>query len=139
MTLAALLVLGHSPMTSAEPASDVAGTWVFHVNMPGSSPCECIQIATLHADGTLEGPGNDHFSGPIRGLWAKSGSKVSITFVENNFNKDGSAGGLYTIQGTMNLAGPGMGSGTSKFTLTNNAGKELASGPATFTASKLKL
>lgn len=140
LTIAALLILGYSRMTSAEPGSDVAGTWVIHVAVTGVSPCECIQIATFHADGTLEGPGNDQFSGQARGIWARAGAnKVNFTFAQNSFNRDGSAAGLYTISGTMNLTGGGSGTGTSTFTLTNNSGATLASGKATFSATRLKL
>lgn len=140
LTIAALLVLGNSRMTSAEPASDVTGTWIFHITMTGASPCECIQVATLHPDFSLDGPGNDQFTGQARGIWAKSGAnKINLTLVANNFNKDGSAAGLYTISGTLNLTGPGSGSGSSTFTLTNNSGATLASGKATFTAIRLKL
>jgi hypothetical protein len=137
--VAALLVLGYSPMNSAEPAADGVGTWVFHVSLQGASPCECIQIATFHADFSLEGPGNDQFTGQARGVWAKAGvNKVNFTFVENSFNRDGTAAGLYTISGSMNLTGSASGSGTSTFTLTNNSGATLASGKATFTAARLK-
>jgi len=138
-TLAALIVLGHSRMSSAEPSSGVPGIWVFHVSITGSDPCECNQILTLHPDGSLDGPGTDRFSGPVRGLWSKSGSKVTVTFVENYFNKDGSAAGLYTIKGTLMLTGSTAGRGDSIFSLTSNAGKELASGAATFTANRLTL
>jgi hypothetical protein len=139
-TLAAMLVLGTSRMNSAEQPSYVVGTWIFHVTITGASACECTQIATLHADSSLEGPGNDQFTGPARGLWAKSGTdKVNLTFVQNSFNRDGTAAGLYTISGTMTLTGPGSGNGTSTFTLTNNSGATVAAGKATFTAARLKL
>jgi hypothetical protein len=139
-TLAAMLVLGYSRMSSAQQPSDIVGTWIFHVTITGASPCECIQIATLHVDSSLEGPGTDQFTGPARGVWAKSGAnKVNLTFVQNSFNHDGTAAGLYTISGTMNLTGPGSGSGTSNYTLTNNSGATLAAGKATFTAARLKL
>jgi hypothetical protein len=139
VTVAALLCLGFSRLHSAEPNSEILGTWVFHVTITGASPCECVQIMTLHPDSSVEGPGNDQFTGPARGVWAKSGNKVNVTFVQNSFNRDGSAAGLYAISGTMNLTGPGAGSGTSGFTQTNNAGATLASGKATFTAARLKL
>jgi hypothetical protein len=139
LMVAALLVVGYSALNSAEPAADVVGTWVFHVSIQGASPCECVQIATFHADSSLEGPGNDQFTGQARGVWAKAGAnKVNFTFVENSFNHDGTAAGLYTISGSMNLTGSASGSGTSSFTLTNNSGATVASGKATFTATRLR-
>jgi hypothetical protein len=91
LTVAALLILGYSRLTSAEPSSDLTGTWVFHITVTGSSPCECIQILSLHPDSSLERPGNDQFSGQARGIWAKAGpNKLSFTLAQNNFNHDGS-------------------------------------------------
>jgi|SRR5579872_1659585 len=139
LTIAMLLMLDHPRMIGAEPGSDVLGTWVFHVTIAGSEPCECTQIATLHADSSLEGPGNDHFTGEARGVWAKTGAnKVSLTFAQNSFNKDGTASGYYTVSGTMTLAGRNAGSGSSTFTLKNNRGMVLASGKATFTSERLE-
>ncbi len=139
LTIATLLVLGHSRMIGAEPSSDVVGTWVFHVTIIGSEPCECTQIATLRADSSLEGPGNDQFTGQARGVWAKTGaSKVSLTFAQNSFNKDGTASGYYTVSGTMTLAGRNAGAGSTAFTLKNNRGVVVASGKATFTAERLE-
>ena len=140
LTVAALLILGYSRLTSAETSSDLTGTWVFHITVTGASPCECIQILSLHADSSLEGPGNDQFTGQARGIWAKTGpNKLSFTVAQNGFNHDGSAAGLYTISGAMNLTGPGAGSGISSFILTNNSGATLTWGKAAFTATRLRL
>lgn len=139
LTIVTLLALGQSRMISAEPASDVVGTWVFHVTITGSEPCECTQIATLHADSTLEGPTNDQSTGEARGVWAKTGAnKVGLTFAQNSFNRDGTASGYYTVSGTMILAGRNAGSGSSTFTLKNNRGMVVASGKATFTSERLE-
>jgi hypothetical protein len=126
---AALLFFGYSRMTSATTPSDVVGTWVFHVAVNGASPCECIQILTLHPDFNLEGLGNDQFIGQARGIWSKTNAnKVRFVLVQNSFNHDGTALGLYTIQGTMSVNGPSTGAGTATFTVTDNSGKELEKG-----------
>jgi hypothetical protein len=65
---------------------------------------------------------------------------VKFVILQNAMNDDGTAAGLYVIKGTMtpNAAGD-SGSGTSSFQLLGNDGKVMASGTATFTATKLKL
>jgi hypothetical protein len=123
---------------SVDPA---IGTWTFYVSINGAPPCQCIQLSRFRADGTLDGPGNDQFSGQALGEWKRSTFRdISFAFVQNSFNPDGTAGGVYTIRGTMTLNSSGdSATGTSSFTLVDNSGKVLATGTATFKATRLKL
>lgn len=138
--MTALLLLGRSSLRSATAPSGAIGTWIFHVTVEGAPSCECTQILTLHPDSTLDGPGNDQFTGQARGLWSMTGAnKLGFILVQNSFKHDGSAAGIYTIKAIMSFAGPNSGNGTSAFTLTDNAGKELDKGTASFTATRLQL
>ena len=142
-TLAALLLftLVSANVGHAQGPFTTVGTWTFFVKINGAPPCQCIQIAQLRADGTIEAPANDHFTGAGLGQWRQVGQgDVHFVILENAINEDGSAGGLYVIKGTMtpNSAGDG-GSGTSTFQILDNSGKAILSGTATFTATKLKL
>ena len=56
------------PTAQAQTQGDITGTWTFFVTINGAPPCQCIQIARLRADGTLEGPANDHLSGAAVGI-----------------------------------------------------------------------
>ena len=144
-TFAALVLLVAALVPAAHAQSfgsqDAVGTWTFFVKIDGAPPCQCIVIIRLHNDGTLETPGNDQFTGYGLGEWKKTGfNTVSFAFVQNNFNMDGSAGGEYVIRGTMNLNPTAdQGSGTSTFQILANGGSVVASGTASFTATKLKV
>jgi hypothetical protein len=145
LTAAALLLAALSFQPKLEAQSfgnqDAVGTYIFYVTIAGAPPCQCIVLARLNQDGSLTTPGNDQFTGLGLGEWKKSGfNQVTFTFLQNSFNSDGSAGGLYIIKSVMTLtpAGDG-GNGTSTFQLVDNSGKALASGTATFRAVKLKL
>jgi len=145
LSLAALLLLTTPflPVSHAQafPTQDTVGTWTFFVTIAGAPPCQCIQLLRLRADGTLECPGNDHFSSTALGDWKKTGFRdVTFAFVQNSINADGSAGGEYLIRGIMTLnAAADQGTGTSTFQLIDNGGKVMESVTATFRASKLKL
>jgi hypothetical protein len=145
LTAAAFLLaaLSFQPTLAAQSFGnqDAVGTWTFFVTIAGAPPCQCIQLAQFYSDGSLIGPANDHFSGEGLGQWKKSGyNQVTFTILQNTFNPDGSAGGLYIIKGVMTL-NPAVdgGSGTSSYQLIDNSGVVLASGTATFRATKLKL
>ena len=139
---AALLV-----MTTLAPAGfsqgfnsqDAIGTWTFFVKIAGAPPCQCIQLARLRADGTAEGPANDHFSGAALGEWKKTGFReVTFTLLQNSIDKDGNTAGLYVIKGAMTLADDGSkATGGSKFQMLDSSGAVTFSGTATFTATKL--
>ena len=140
---AALLLFAAAflPTAQAQSPGDITGTWTFFITLNGAPPCECIQIARLRADGTLDGPANDRLSGAAYGTWKRtSATDVKFAFVQNNINADGTAGGEYVIRGTMALNSEGdSGNGTSSFQLVDNSGKVQFSGTAIFRATKLKL
>jgi len=143
-TLAALILLAATfvPVYAQSFGSqDVVGTWTFFVKIDGAPPCQCIQVARFRADGTIDGPGNDHFSGSVLGEWKKTGfNTVAFAFVQNNINADGSAGGVYVIRSTMNLNPTAdLASGTSTFQVLDNSGAVTFSGTASFTGTKLKV
>jgi len=120
---------------------DAQGVWTFFVHIDGAPPCQCIQIGRFNADGTVDAPGADNFTGAGLGLWQKTGfNTVSFAILQNSFNQDGSAGGEYVIRGTMTLNPTAdQGTGTSTFQVLGNDGKVMFSGTAKFTATKLKL
>ena len=129
------------PTAQAQTQGDITGTWTFFVTINGAPPCQCIQIARLRADGTLEGPANDHLSGAAVGIWKRTNpSDVKFAFVQNSINADGTAGGEFVVRGSMTLNADGdTGTGTSTFQLIDNAGKVQFIGTATFKATRLKL
>ena len=141
--LALLVMTTLSPAIQAQSfgSQEAVGTWTFYIKIAGAPPCQCIQLSAFRADGTLDGPANDHFSGAALGLWKKTGFRdITFSFVQNNINADGSAGGVYVIKGVMTLNPTGdQSSGNSTFQLIDNSGKVLFAGTATFTATKLKL
>ena len=142
LTLAATLLittLAPAGFSQGFNGQDAIGTWTYFVKIAGAPPCQCIQLARLRADGTADGPANDHFSGAVLGEWKKTGFReVSFTFLQNNIDKDGNAAGLYVIKGVMNITPEGdKATGSTKFQLLDSSGKILFDGPATFTATKL--
>src|SRR5215831_6062496 len=143
-TMAAALLFtlaGSSGLHAQGSAFTTTGTWTFFVKIDGAPPCQCIQIANLKADGSIDAPANDHFTGAGLGRWNQIGSgDVKFVILQNNINDDGSAGGLYVIKGaiTLNSAGD-AGSGKVSFQILDNSGKAIVNGTATFTATKLKL
>jgi hypothetical protein len=141
--LVLLLAMALVPAAHAQTfgSQDVVGTWTFFVKIDGAPPCQCIVLIRLRSDGTLDTPGNDHFTGFGIGEWKKTGfNTVNFAFVQNNFNMDGSAGGEYVIRGTMNLNPTvDQATGTSTFQILDNGGGVMASGTASFTATKLKV
>jgi hypothetical protein len=139
----AALVLSTPAVLPAQTfnTQDAVGTWSFFVTINGAPPCQCIQIGRMNADGTIDAPGNDQFTGQGFGQWKKTGYRdISFTILQNAFNPDGTAGGLSVIKGTMSLNSTSdQATGSSTFQLIDNSGKVLASGTATFRATKLKL
>jgi hypothetical protein len=142
-TMAALLlftfVSAHGAY--AQGPFTTVGTWTFFVKINGAPPCQCIQLGNLKADGTIDAPGNDNFTGNGFGLWKQVGNgDVKFVITQNAMNDDGTAAGVYVIKGSMTLNSAGdAGSGTSTFQLLGNDGKAIVSGTATFIATKLKL
>ncbi len=117
----------------------IVGTWYFFVTIAGAPPCQCIQIATIKSDGTLEGPASDNFSGEQRGVWARGNDgRYNFTVLQNNFNPDGTAGGLFVIKFAMELTGRDAATGKSTFQILANGGTPVASGTATFTATRIR-
>jgi hypothetical protein len=143
LTLAAMLAFTFiSPQgLHAQGPFTTVGTWTFFVKIAGAPPCQCIQIANLKPDGTIDAPANDHFTGAGLGQWRQVGNgDVHFVILQNAINDDGTAGGLYVIKGAMTVTSAGdSGTGTSTFQILDSTGKPVASGTATFTATKLKL
>jgi len=143
-TMAAALLFTLSGATALHAQGSpftTTGAWTFFVKIDGAPPCQCIQIANLKADGSIDAPANDHFTGAGLGRWNQIGSgDVKFVILQNAINEDGTAGGLYVIKGsmTLNAAGDG-GSGKASFQILDNSGKAVVSGTATFTGTKLKL
>ncbi len=136
--LAAVAVSTGVPAALAQSRPTAAGTWYFNVSINGAPPCQCIQIASFYADGHIDGPGTDWFSGDIRGEWAVGADgKIVFTLIENNYNPDGSAGGMYIIKGAFASTTADSGSGVSTFQIVDNTGKVMVSGSATFKATKI--
>ena len=136
LAIATLVPAGFSQGFNSQ---DAIGTWTFFVKIAGAPPCQCIQLARFRADGTAEGPANDHFSGAALGEWKKTGFReATFTLLQNNIDKDGNAAGLYVIKGVMNIAAEAdKTSGTSKFQMLDSNGAVVFTGTATFTANKL--
>ena len=115
------------------------GTWYFFITIDGVPPCQCIQIDTIHADGTIEGPASDRLSGEQRGVWARtSDGRYTFTILQNNINADGSAGGLYVIKVAMDLTAANAGSGKFTLQLLSNGGTPIFSGTGRLTATRLR-
>jgi len=148
LTLAAglLMLMAFQPSASAQSyqafgAQEILGTWTFFVTIDGAPTCQCIVIARLRADGTMDGPGNDQLSSAALGEWERTAYRqLKFALLQNNINPDGTAGGETVIRGTMNLNGTAdAGTGTSTFQLLDVTGAVVSSGTATFQATKLKL
>ena len=137
----ALLLTAFAGLSHAQSFSshDSEGIWTFFVTFSGAPPCQCIELGTLHSDGTYAGPGNDHFSGPVLGLWKQTGFReITFSLLENNFNQDGTAGGVYVIKFVLTLnqsSTQGAGSGVAQ--IINNDG--TAGPPVNFTIKATKL
>ena len=138
-TLALMTIAAPAGSAQSFNPQDAIGTWTFYVKIAGAPPCQCIQLARFRADGTADGPANDHFSGAMLGEWKKTGFReATFTFLQNNIDKDGNAAGLYVIKGVMTLSDDGTKStGTSKFQAVDSTGAVMFTGSATFTATKL--
>lgn len=131
LTAPAMMAQGNSPYNAE-------GTWIFHVHIDGAPPCECIQMLTFYSDGHLDGPGNDQFSGQVRGQWVRTGTgHAAMTFAQNNFNPDGSAGGVWVIKATMDIDQSGNATGLSTSQLLDNSGAVTFSATASFTGTKI--
>jgi hypothetical protein len=139
----ALLLTSTTPKAHAEnsPAQKVAGTWTFFVTIPGGPPCQCIQIARLHPDGSFDGPANDRLSGEALGIWKQTGAQeITFALVQNNINPDGSAAGEYSIHAKLTLnAASDHGTGSGTLQLLDKGGKVTSTNNFTLTAEKLKL
>ncbi len=145
--LAAALLLSPTfvnAQISAQPSifnnNSIVGLWYFNITIEGIPPCQCIQIGTFHADGSMEGPTNDHLSGDQRGTWTARGSdgEFRFTILQNNINPDGTAAGLFVIKCTMTLTGPDSGTGKFTFQLLNNAGAVVFPGTGSFKATRVR-
>jgi hypothetical protein len=141
--LAAFALLALFSTTSlwaqATPAKDpLVGTWIVFVTIDGAPPCQCIAVETYKNDNTIEGPATDHFSGDIRGVWARTGNDTyAFTLGINNYNPDGTGGGMFVIKNTATVAGDSM-SGKFTFQILANGGGVLATGTGSFTATRMK-
>ena len=145
--LAAALLLSPtfvSAQISSQPSiinnNSIVGVWYFNITIDGVPECQCIQIDTFHADGTFDGPANDHLSGDQRGTWTARGSdgEFRFTILQNNINKDGTAAGLYIIKCTMTLTGADSATGKFTFQVLNNAGTVLFPGTGSFKATRIR-
>ncbi|MEO8099101.1 MAG: hypothetical protein ABI811_15465 [Acidobacteriota bacterium] len=138
--LTALLLSAFSSVSSAKSNSrGIDGTWVFYITLDGAPPCQCIQIATLHEDGSVDGPANDHFSGEARGEWVpKDGDLNVMTLVLNTINPDGTAAGLFQVKLNMHRIGTDAMSGDFTFQILANGGSAVANGTGKFKASRVK-
>ncbi len=141
--LAATLLLSPtfvSAQISAQPSiinnNSIVGLWYFNVTIDGLPSCQCIQVDTFHADGTMEGPANDHLSGDQRGTWTARGSdgEFRFTILQNNINADG----LYVIKNTMTMTGTDSGTGKFTFQILNNAGAVVFAGTGSFKATRVR-
>lgn len=133
-----LLALLGNPPAQAQGTSSVEGTWYFNISIDGAPTCQCIQIANFFADGRIEGPGSDRLSGDVRGRWTLiAPGQASISMVQNNFNPDGTAGGMWIYKGTFNFTGAGKGQGTVVFQLVDNSGAQMLAGTSTFKATQV--
>ena len=137
--LLAMTTLAPAGYSQGFNSQDAIGTWTFFVKIAGAPPCQCIQLARFRADGTADGPANDHFSGAAIGEWKKTGFReVTYTLLQNSIDKDGNAAGLYVIKGVMTVAEDGSkATGTSKFQVLDSSGAVTYNGTATYTATKL--
>ena len=145
--LAATLLLSPtfvSAQISAQPSiinnNSIVGLWYFNVTIDGLPSSQCIQVGMFHADGTMEGPANDHLSGDQRGTWTARGSdgEFRFTILQNNINADGTAGGLYVIKNTMTMSGTDSGTGKFTFQILNNAGAVVFAGTGSFKATRVR-
>ena len=142
--LAATLAVMATAFTPQATAQDFGqdraflGTWYFFINFDGAPACQCIQIDTFRADGTLEGPAGDRLSGDQRGVWARSSDgKYTFTILQNNINADGSPGGIYVIKVTMSVTRADAGSGKFTAQLLSNGGTPVFSATGTLTATRI--
>ena len=131
-----------SPIAQAQEVGQergLVGTWYLFITINGAPPCQCIQIDTFRADGTLEGPASDHLSGEQRGVWARTGEgRFTMTILQNNINPDGTAGGLFVIKNTMELSGRDAATGKFTFQILSNGGTPVFSGTGTLTATRIR-
>lgn len=138
LLIASLAPSVHAQTSNADAAS---GIWTFFIKLDGAPPCQCVQIAHLRPDGTIDGPANDHFTGAGLGAWRRTGDRtISIVIAQNNINQDGSTGGVYLIRGSMTLDGPGeQASGITSVQILDSDAKPIFSGTASFKAMRLKV
>lgn len=139
--MAALLALATLSTVPAfgQVKQPIEGTWIVYVTVDGLPPCQCVAIETFKADGNIEGPANDHFSGEIRGVWTRTGDTAyAFTLVQNNINPDGSAGGIYLIKNTATIVTADAMSGKFTFQIVGNNGVVVFNGTGTFTGTKVK-
>lgn len=141
-TLALMATAFTSPIAHAQEFGQdrsFVGTWYFFITIAGAPPCQCIQIATIHADGTMEGPASDKQSGDQRGVWARqSDGRYTFTVLQNAINADGTPGGLFIIKATVDLAGTDAATGKATFQILSNGGTPVFSGTSTFTATRIR-
>ena len=144
-TLAVLVLslTGSSPAADLKnfPSQDTVGTWTFFIKLADGPPCQCVQIGRLHADGTFDGPANDHQAGEAVGMWQQTGLReVTFAILQSSIKPDGSAGGEYVIHAKISLnAASDQGTGSGTMQLVDNGGNAISSGSFTIKAVKLKL
>jgi hypothetical protein len=140
---AALLLLAAilTPAAQAQGHQPIEGLWVFNITILGTPPCQCIAAVTFNTDGTLYAPANDHFSGPLLGVWVKNeAGGFNMSGVQSNINPDGSAGGLFTYKATFAFTGQDtMAATVSTFQLVDNSGAVLFSGSSTIKATRVRV
>ncbi|MBY0505910.1 MAG: hypothetical protein K2X03_18480 [Bryobacteraceae bacterium] len=121
------------------PDRALVGTWYLFITIDGAPPCQCIQIDTFRADGTLEGPASDRLSGEQRGVWARTADgRYTYTILQNNINADGTPGGLYVIKTSMTLTGADAATGKFTFQVLSNGGTVQFSGTGSLTAKRIR-
>ena len=117
----------------------IVGTWYLFITIAGLPPCQCIQIQTIRADGTLEGPASDKLSGEQRGVWSRTNDgHYNFTILQNNINADGTAGGLFVIKSTMDATGKDTATGKFTFQILSNGGTPVFSGTGTITGTRIR-
>ena len=140
LTLALLGTTGANAFAESQPGhQEIEGTWYFMILIDGLPPCQCIQIDTFSAEGSMEGPANDKFSSDQRGVWSRTGpGEYAITILQNSIDKDGNAAGLFVIKSPIKLTGIDKAEGKFTFQILSNGGAVVATGTGSLKAVRVR-